>query len=122
MNTLNRYITRDFLITFAFTLSVLTFVMSIAGLVKAIDLLSRGVSGVFLLKMFLSNIPYMLMFSIPMSTLSSTLLMVGRLSLGGGNHRHESLRIEPVANRRASHRGFHPAFGSLHVRERQGRS
>ena len=79
----NRYILVDFLITFAMTLSVLTFVMCTAGLVRVIDYLARGVSGLFLLKLFLNNIPFMLMFSIPMSTLASTLLVVGRLSADG---------------------------------------
>ena len=75
----NRYILVDFLITFAMTLSVL--VMCTAGLVRVIDYLARGVSGLFVLKLF--NIPFMLMFSIPMSILASTLLVVGRLSADG---------------------------------------
>ena len=83
MNTLNRYIARDFLITFLFTITIVTFVMTVGGLVKAIDVMSQGVSGMLVLRFFLTNIPFMLMFSLPMSVLAATLLVFGRLSADG---------------------------------------
>jgi len=80
VRVLERYLLRTFLVTFALTLSVFTFVMCLGAVVKAIDLLSRGVSGIFILKVFFYNIPFLLSFSIPMSVLSAVLLMFGRLS------------------------------------------
>lgn len=66
--------------TFALTLAVFTFVMCLGAVVKAIDLLARGVSGWFILQIFFYNIPFLLTFSIPMSVLTAALLMFGRLS------------------------------------------
>lgn len=80
MRVLDRYLLRTFLVTFALTLSVFTFVMCLGAVVKAIDLLARGVSGWFILKVFFYNIPFLLSFSIPMSVLTAVLLMFGRLS------------------------------------------
>lgn len=80
MRVLERYLLRTFLVTFALTLSVFTFVMCLGAVVKAIDLLARGVSAWFILKVFVYNIPFLLSFSIPMSVLTAVLLMFGRLS------------------------------------------
>ncbi len=80
MRVLERYLFKTFLVTFLLTLSVFTFVMCLGAVVKAIDLLARGVSGVFILKVFFYNIPFLLTFSIPMSVLTTVLLMFGRLS------------------------------------------
>ncbi len=83
MRILNRYISRDFIRSFALTLLVFTFVMCVGALIKAIDLLARGVSGWLILKMFFYNVPFIMTFSIPMSVLTTVLLLVGRLSYDG---------------------------------------
>lgn len=83
MSTANRYIARDFLVTFIFTISIFTFVMTVGGLVKAIDVMSQGVAPMLVLKFFLNNVPFMLMFSLPMSVLAAVLLVFGRLSADG---------------------------------------
>lgn len=83
MRIIHRYLTNDYLITFLITVSLFTFVMTAGALVKAIDLLARGISGAVILKFFLLNVPYMLMFSIPMSALTAVLLLFGRLSIDG---------------------------------------
>ncbi len=83
MRVLNRYLMTDFFVTFGMTLLVFTFVMSLGAVVKAIDLGARGVSGMLLLKFFSFNIPYMLTFTLPMSVLTATLLLFGRLSFDG---------------------------------------
>jgi len=83
MRTLNRYIGWDFLASFLMTLAVFTFVMCLSAVVKAIDLLARGMSGVFILRVFLYNIPFLLTFSIPISVLTTVLLLFGRLSFDG---------------------------------------
>lgn len=83
MRVLNRYLMSDFFVTFGMTLLVFTFVMSLGAVVKAIDLGARGVSGLLLFKVFSYNIPYMLTFTLPMSVLTATLLLFGRLSFDG---------------------------------------
>ena len=80
MRVLERYLFKTFVVVFALTLSVFTFVMCLGAVVKAIDLLARGVSGLFILQVFFYNIPFLLTFSVPMSALTTTLLMFGRLS------------------------------------------
>lgn len=83
MDKLSKYIATDFLVTFFMTLMIITFVMCVGAMIKAIDLLARGVSGGIIVRVFLQNIPYILTFSIPISTLTASLLIFGRLSLDG---------------------------------------
>lgn len=83
MRVITRYTVGDFLVSFGLTLLVFTFVMSVGAVVKAIDLLARGVSGFFILKVFAYNIPFIMTFSIPISTLTAVLLQFGRMSFDG---------------------------------------
>ena len=83
MRVLNKYIVYDFLITFILTVMIFTFIMCVGAVVKAIDLLARGVSGWFILQVFLFNIPFILTFSIPISVLTAILLQFGRMSFDG---------------------------------------
>lgn len=80
MRTLNRYIFRDYLVIFLTALGLITFVMTVGSMIKAVDLMARGISGMLILRFFLQNIPYILSFSMPISTLFSALLLFGRLS------------------------------------------
>ena len=83
MRIINKYLFHDFLTTLVMTLLVFTFVMYVGAIIKAIDLLSRGVSGLLILRIFTLNIPFTLAFSIPMSVLTTVLLLFGRLSFDG---------------------------------------
>lgn len=83
MRTLHRYILGDYLASFFATLAIITFVMCLGVVIRAIDIAARGVSGDLILQVFLLNIPYMLTFSIPISALTSCLLLFGRLSFDG---------------------------------------
>lgn len=83
MRVLHRYLMTDYLIAFGMTLLVITFVMSLGAVVKAIDLGARGVSGWILVQVFAYNVPYLLTFTLPMSVLTATLLLFGRLSFDG---------------------------------------
>ena len=83
MRILHKYVVKDYLVTFALTLTVFTFVMCIVAMVKAIDLVARGISIFVFFQIFSYNIPYILMFSIPMSALTTVLLLFGRLSMDG---------------------------------------
>lgn len=83
IRVLNRYMLWDFLKQFLLTLAVLTFVMYVGAVVKAIDYMARGISGPLILKIFALNIPFTLSFVIPMSLLTTVLLHFGRLSADG---------------------------------------
>jgi lipopolysaccharide export system permease protein len=80
MKILHRYVTSGFLVTFLATLFVFTFVMAIGALFKANELLVRGVAWVDILRVFLWRLPSLLSFSIPVSVMTSSLLVFGRLS------------------------------------------
>lgn len=77
---LHLYIGGQLLKTFGIALVVFTFILLMGNVIRIVDLLERGVPGGLLLKFFLSFIPYLLAFSIPMAILTSSLLTFGRLS------------------------------------------
>ena len=83
IRVINRYMLGDFIKSFLITLFVLTFVMYVGAVVQAIDYMSRGISGMLILKIFALNIPFTLSFVIPMSVLTTVLLHFGRLSADG---------------------------------------
>ncbi len=81
MRILNRYIILDYLIIFLGALGLITFVMTVGAMVKAVDLMSRGISPALIATFFFQNVPYILSFSMPISTLFAALLLFGRLSM-----------------------------------------
>jgi len=83
MRILNRYLLGDFLVVLLISLSVVTFVMSIAAVFGMLDLVARGVSAVSIGRILLFNLPYIMSFSIPISVLTSVLLQFSRLSMDG---------------------------------------
>ncbi len=70
----------SFLTTFLATVAVFTFVLSIGGLFKLTDLVTRGVALGPLLEFFVNGIPGALTFAIPISGITASLLLFGRLS------------------------------------------
>lgn len=80
MKIIQRYIGGQLLKTFSISLGVFTFILFMGNVIRILDMLERGVAGGLLLRLFLSFIPYLLVFSIPMSILTSCLLVFGRLS------------------------------------------
>ena len=80
MRTLNSYISKSFLVTFLATVTVFTFVLSIGGLFKLTDLVSKGIPWRPIVTMFACGMPSALAFAIPISALTATLLVFGRLS------------------------------------------
>jgi len=83
MRILTRYLVKDYLVTFGMTVTVFTFVMTLGSVIKAIDLLARGVAGGLIVQFFALNIPFVLQFTIPMATMTTSLLLFTRLSLDG---------------------------------------
>jgi lipopolysaccharide export system permease protein len=80
VRTLNHYIAKSFFVTFAATVIVFTFVLSIGGLFKLSDLVAKGVDWRPILVVFGSGFPSALSFAIPLGALTATLLVFGRLS------------------------------------------
>lgn len=83
MRIIHRYITTDFLVTFVVTLVVFTFVMCISLIFRVNDLLVRGVPWKPVFQIVLSGVPALLALSIPISLITSSLLVFGRLSADG---------------------------------------
>ncbi|WFB34689.1 LptF/LptG family permease [Kiritimatiellota bacterium B12222] len=83
MQTIHRYILRDYLVNFLMALSVITLVLYLGAIMRGLDYVAQGVPGGILILIFTLNVPYILTFSIPISTVVSTLLLFGRLSIDG---------------------------------------
>ncbi|MGL4854305.1 MAG: LptF/LptG family permease, partial [Lentisphaeria bacterium] len=80
MKTVNRYITIQLISTFIATLSVLTFIMLAAGMVSGVELLAKGVNFSLFAEFVGYRMPKALGLAIPMSILTSTILLFSRLS------------------------------------------
>lgn len=80
-NIVHRYIFREILVPFAFGLSVFTFVLLIARLLKLIELVvNRGVPAGSILRLFAYIMPAFLEVTVPMAMLLGILVAFGRLS------------------------------------------
>jgi lipopolysaccharide export system permease protein len=80
MRKLETYILKDFLLLFVGALFIITFIMSLGALYRAVDIISRGIDIGVVGQFFINNIPYLLSYTLPMSVLFATLLLFGRLS------------------------------------------
>lgn len=78
---LHRYILREIMVPFVFGLTVFTFVLLIARLLKLVELVvNRGVPTPSILRVFFYIIPAFLELTVPMATLLAVLVAFGRLS------------------------------------------
>jgi lipopolysaccharide export system permease protein len=82
MKILPKYITRQALVTLFFTVSVFTFVLMLARMLKQLSemLVNRQVGLDIVGWFILLLMPYVLSFSLPMAMLAAALLVFGRLS------------------------------------------
>jgi len=80
MKTLNLYIGRQLLGSSLIAVGVLTFVMLSANLMRAFELVHRGVSLGIIFRFLLYLLPSMLTYTIPMSVLCASVLVFSRLS------------------------------------------
>ncbi len=80
MKIIKRYLLSSYMISFFMTFMVLTLVMSIGGIFKLTDLITRGVPWVPIVKVLILNMPQAFTFTIPMAAMISTLLVFGRMS------------------------------------------
>jgi len=83
MRIINHYVTRSFVVAFLWSLTVITFVMSLGAIFKVTSLLARGTSMGPILQTFTYALVPTLMYSLPISALVSSLLVFGRLSADG---------------------------------------
>lgn len=83
MRIIHRYIGLSYLSSLILCLLVLTFVMSIGLLYKAVDLIASGVDAKVIGQVFASGIPSVLSVALPVAVLGSALLVFGRFSADG---------------------------------------
>ena len=83
MNILQKYIVRSYISAFLLGMIVLTFVLSIGLLVKATQLVIKGLDPKLILNFLAVSIPESFSFTIPLAVLVSALLVFGRLSSDG---------------------------------------
>lgn len=83
MKIIARYVMRDIALTFVITLAVFTFVTTTMVLFKVSEFIAAGGDGHVVLKIFLSGLPVALGYSLPISILTTVLLVFGRLSANG---------------------------------------
>jgi len=80
----HRYIFREILVPFCFGLSIFTFILLIARLLKLVELVvSRGVPVTNILRLFAYIMPAFLEVTVPMAMLLAILITLGRLSADG---------------------------------------
>lgn len=80
---LQRYVSKSYLSSWFLAMLVLTFVLSIGLLVKATQLVVKGLPAELVFKFLAVGIPESLSFTIPLASLVSALLLFGRLSADG---------------------------------------
>lgn len=81
MRIINRYILKELGGPFFASLFVSTLILAAGNIIQTVDLvMNKGVSAIHVIKIFLFFLPYVLIFTIPISVLSAVLLGFGRLS------------------------------------------
>lgn len=83
MKKLDRHISAALLLTLAGSVIVSTFVISLTGIFEIVELLARGAPWRSMLRLLLWGLPAALTFSIPLSVLTASLLVFGKLSSDG---------------------------------------
>ena len=80
MKILHKYILKQISVVFAVCLIVFTFVLFVGNLLKIVEMMSKGVSMIIIMRFLVLLIPFMLSYSIPVSILTAILLVFARLS------------------------------------------
>lgn len=81
MKIVQKYLLKEILSMFLFSLFIFTFALIAGNLIKLADLvINKGIDIKTVIKLFLLLIPFLLSYTIPMSILSATLLVFGRVS------------------------------------------
>ncbi len=81
MKILRIYLLKEISVMFLLSLLIFTFALVAGNLIKLADLvINKGIDIFLVGKLFLFLIPFLLSYTIPMSTLSATLIVFGKLS------------------------------------------
>ncbi|MEE3301884.1 MAG: LptF/LptG family permease [Candidatus Neomarinimicrobiota bacterium] len=81
MNTLNKYLIKESLIPFLLSLGVITTVLFLQFLIRAVDrFLGKGLDVWIILEYLYLNLAWIIALSVPMSLLISTVMTYGRMS------------------------------------------
>ncbi len=80
MKTLHTYIGKEIILAFFASLGVFSFALFLGNMLKIADLLAQGVNPYFVIQFIAYLFPFLLSFSIPMSLLTSLLIVFGKLS------------------------------------------
>ena len=81
MKILRNYIIKEIIVMFVFSLIIFTFTLVAGNIIKLAELvINKGVDIRLVGRLFLYLIPFLLSYTIPMSILTSVLLVFGRLS------------------------------------------
>jgi lipopolysaccharide export system permease protein len=84
MRTLSRYVLKEHLGPFVFSLAVLTFLFLMQNLIEVLDMvIGKGVQVEIVLELFFLNIAWMVALTVPMAVLVAVLMAFGRLSQDG---------------------------------------
>lgn len=84
MRILRDYILKDFFHSFLLSIVVFTFAFLIGNIIQIANLvINKGVNIISVLKLLFFMIPWLLSFTFPMASLTSVILMFGRLSNDG---------------------------------------
>jgi len=81
MKILRKYIIKEMAVMFLFSLAIFTFTLVVGNIIKLAELvINKGVDIRLVGRLFIYLIPFLLSYTIPMSLLTSVLLVFGRLS------------------------------------------
>ena len=81
MLLLSRYFMREMILPFFFSLLMITFILFINFLLRAVDrFLGKGLEVLTILEYLFLNLAWIIALSVPMAVLLSTLMTFGRLS------------------------------------------
>ena len=81
MKILRKYIIKEIIAMFLFSLVIFTFTLVVGNIIRLAELvINKGVDIRLVGKLFFYLIPFLLSYTIPMSILTSVLLVFGRLS------------------------------------------
>lgn len=83
LSILQRYVSKGYVTAWLLGMIVLSFVLSIGLVVKAAELVVKGLPASLVLHFFVISFPESLTFTIPLASLASALLLFGRLSSDG---------------------------------------
>ena len=81
MKVLNKYLIKEMLLPFLLSLLMITFILFINFLLRAIDrFLGKGIDFLIILEYLFLNLAWIIALSVPMAVLLSTLMTFGRMS------------------------------------------